>query len=130
MPSVSVGAVSQGYGYREPYHDGRHLVRRSFDRWYGDPLGVVELGPDLAILNYGWSWNPEHNRAAIDEAAARFEPFRQHRIRVLNAYEGDAPKDLLERFGFALVHSAHAWPQAADLHAPDPPSAHRQHHFA
>lgn len=129
VPSVSVGAVEQGHVHREPHHDGRHAVSRRFDRWYGDPLGVVELGPDIAVLNYGWSWDPSHNRAAIEEAAARFEPFRGRRIRILNAYEGDAPEDLLERFGFALVHSAHAWPEAADRHAPDPGTARRQHRF-
>jgi len=121
--SVSFGETAQGLLHREPHYEWRRSASRAFDRWYGDPVGAVDLGGGVAVLNYGWSWEPERNREAIALAAERFEPFRGSRVRVLNAYESEPPSDFLDHFDFALVHSAHAWPRAVAKHAPDRDSA-------
>ena len=118
-PSVSIGTVSQGHHHREPHHAWRGSANRAFDRWFGDPIGVFELAPDVAVLNYGWSWNPEFNGEAIARAGRIFDRFRQHRIRILNAYEGDPPAGFLRRHDFALVSSAHGWPALAKAFAPE-----------
>ncbi|TVS20443.1 MAG: hypothetical protein EA424_03940 [Planctomycetaceae bacterium] len=127
--SLSLGQVEQGYAHREPHYAWRHAANRVFDRWYGDPMGVFEIGPDIAVLNYGWSWEPTYNQEAIDAARDLFAPYRNRRIRVLNAYESEPPREFLEHFGFALVHSAHAWPRARNMHADDPRQV-RGHHFS
>ncbi len=110
--SVSVGEIDQSYRHREPHYDWRASANRVFDRWYGNPMGVVEIGPDIAVLNYGWSWEPRYNRQAIEAAENIFDSYKGHRIRILNAYESEPPHDFLEQFDFALVHTAHAWPRA------------------
>ncbi len=127
--SLSLGEVEQGYAHREPHYAWRDSANRLFDRWYGDPMGAAEISPDIAILNYGWSWEPEYNQEAIDAARDLFEPYRDSRIRVLNAYESEPPREFLDHFDFALVHSAHAWPRARDMHADDPGEV-RGHHFS
>ncbi len=127
--SVSVGEVDQGFLHREPHYDWHHTATRDFDRWYGDPIGVVEIGPEIAVLNYGWSWVPEHNHEAIKAAWRKFESYRESRIRVLNAYESEPTRDFLDHFDFALVHSAHAWPRARAMHADDPQVV-RGYHFS
>ncbi len=73
------------------------------ERWYGDPVGMIDYGPDLCILNFGHAWHVDLSRAEA-LLASRAET----RIKVINAYEPNAPvEDFLDRHRVQLIHDAH-----------------------
>ncbi|MFO8080890.1 MAG: hypothetical protein R6V07_11330 [Armatimonadota bacterium] len=73
-----------------------------FEQWFGPQEGVIDLGPDLCVLNRSLSWYEGTARADALLAARDGA-----RMKVINAFEPNAPTDLLDRHGVALVHDGH-----------------------
>ena len=72
------------------------------EAWYGDPVGLIDIGTRLSVLNFGHPWHFEHRRA---EALLASRP--NAAIRVINAFEGNAPIELLDRHQVRMIHDAH-----------------------
>ena len=73
------------------------------ERWYGDPVGMIDYGPDLCILNFGHAWHVDLSRAEALMASRAGT-----RIKVINAFEPNAPvEDFLDRHRVQLIHDAH-----------------------
>jgi hypothetical protein len=72
------------------------------EKWYGDPVGLIDFGPDLSVLNFGHPWH------VGDSLAEKLLSTRsQTRVKIINAFESNAPLDLLNRHKVAMIHDAH-----------------------
>lgn len=80
---------------------GNHQVF-GHHRWYGPDLGGVVFGPDLFVLNYGLPWHEP-----IKPVVALLEQHRSKRLKVINAFEHNAPNFLLNDYKIAMIHDAH-----------------------
>ena len=80
---------------------GNHQVP-GHEHWYGDPLALVDYGPNLCILNCGRPWHESADRA---DALLNQRP--QTPVKVINAFEHNAPVALLDRHQVCLIHDAH-----------------------
>jgi len=72
------------------------------EAWYGDPVGCVDLGPDLCVLNFGHPWH-----TGMSRAKALFTARPKARLKIINAFEANAPFDFLNRNRVKLIHDAH-----------------------
>lgn len=71
--------------------------------WFGDPVGAVDFGTAFTVVNFGRPWDRD-----FSEADRLFGERRETRIRILNAYEANAPvREFLDRHGIPLLHYAH-----------------------
>ena len=70
---------------------------------FGDPVGIVDFGPHLSILNFGHSWDADISHA--DRLLADREEIP---CKIINAFEHNAPvKDFLDRHNVKMIHDAH-----------------------
>jgi hypothetical protein len=73
-----------------------------FEKWFGPDEGIIDLGPDICILNRSAPWH---------ESTAKVDTLLSARsnasIKIINAFEHNAPVDLLNRHSIALIHEAH-----------------------
>jgi len=72
------------------------------EAWYGDPVGLIDCGPHLSILNHGHPWHTDTSKAEALLASRSGAA-----IRVINAFESNAPLTLLDRHQIRLIHDAH-----------------------
>jgi len=72
------------------------------EAWYGDPVGLIDCGPHLSILNHGHPWHTDTSKADALLASRSGTS-----IRVINAFESNAPLTLLDRHQVRLIHDAH-----------------------
>lgn len=73
------------------------------EQWYGEPVGVVDLGPDICILNFGLRWH-----ADISKADALLSARPNARIKIINSFEHNAPVEaFLDRHRVSLIHDGH-----------------------
>lgn len=71
--------------------------------WFGEPIGIMDFGPQLAVLNFGRAWD-----SGLADAAALLASRSGARIKIINAFEANAPvREFLDQYGVALVHYAH-----------------------
>jgi hypothetical protein len=80
---------------------GNHRVS-GHEEWYGRPVSIVDFGPDLSILNISYPWHGD-----LTPATALLQSRAGRACRIINAFESDAPVDLLDRFRIAYLHDAH-----------------------
>lgn len=80
---------------------GNHRVS-GHEEWYGRPAAMVDFGPDLSILNYTYAWHGD-----MSAAYTLLESRSRTACRLINAFESDAPLDLLDRFRIPYLHDAH-----------------------
>jgi len=99
-PAYIAGALS---GLEMPYavNFGNHQFP-GFERWFGPQEGVIDYGPDLCVLNRSLPWHEDTSQAEA-MLAARADA----RIKVINAFEHNAPIELLDRHRVALIHDGH-----------------------
>ncbi|MBC8354363.1 MAG: hypothetical protein H8E66_20400 [Planctomycetes bacterium] len=99
-PAYISGAVA---GLTRPYviNFGNHQFP-GHEAWYGDPVGLIDIGPRVSVLNFGHPWHVDRSRA---EALLSSRP--NNAIRVINAFEGNAPIELLDRHQVRMIHDAH-----------------------
>ncbi|HIF32290.1 MAG TPA: carboxypeptidase regulatory-like domain-containing protein [Planctomycetaceae bacterium] len=72
------------------------------EKWFGDPVGMVDFGPDMCILNFGHPWHADHSKA---ESLLASRPNCRHKI--INAFESNAPIDWLDQHRVCMIHDAH-----------------------
>jgi hypothetical protein len=99
-PAYISGALA---GLDMPYviNFGNHQFP-GHEAWYGKPVGLIDCGPHVSILNFGHPWHTDKSRA---EALLASRP--NTAIRVINAFESNAPLDLLDRHQVRMIHDAH-----------------------
>ena len=74
------------------------------EAWYGDPVGLIDLGPDISILNYGFPWYADKAKPQANALLAS----RPHAAtKIINAFEANAPLELLDRHRIRMIHDAH-----------------------
>lgn len=72
------------------------------EAWYGDPVGLVDLGPDVSILNFGHPWHMDKSKA--DALLASRSGVS---TKIINAFEHNSPLGLLDRHRVRMIHDAH-----------------------
>ena len=100
-PAYISGALSR---LQVPYviNFGNHQFH-GHEKWYGSPVGIIDYGPDLCILNFGRPWHV--NR---DQADAFLTARQQVSCKIINAFEHNAPvKTFLDKHRVNLIHDAH-----------------------
>ncbi|MBT4138772.1 MAG: hypothetical protein HOE48_12695 [Candidatus Latescibacteria bacterium] len=81
---------------------GNHQIH-GHERWYGDPVGIVDYGPDLSILNFGHPWHVD-----LSQADALLTSRAKTHTKVINALEHNAPVEtFLNKHNVQLIHDAH-----------------------
>ncbi len=73
-----------------------------FEQWYGPQESMIDYGPGLCILNRSLPW---HESTAQADALLSKRPNAQ--IKVINAFEHNAPPELLDNHKIALIHDGH-----------------------
>lgn len=99
-PAYISGALSR---IEVPYlvNFGNHQFH-GHEQWYGDPVSRIDFGPDLSILNYGHPWHH-----GIELADALFSQRPEAKVKIINAFEQNAPLEFLDRHRVAMIHDAH-----------------------
>lgn len=103
-PAYVAGAL---YRLEMPFviNFGNHQVH-GHERWFGKPVGVVDFGPDLCVLNFGLPWESEW-RVADPLLSTR----TQVDCKVINTFEPNAPvREILDRYRIRLIHDGHGPP--------------------
>lgn len=72
------------------------------EAWYGDPVGAIDFGSQLSILNFGHPWHVDKSRAEVLLASRSGTA-----VRVINAFESNAPLDFLDRHQIRMIHDGH-----------------------
>ena len=72
------------------------------ERWFGSQEGIIDFGPDICVLNRSLPWSEP-----VAQADAWFAGRPDARIKIINAFEYNAPTNFLDRHRVALVHDAH-----------------------
>jgi hypothetical protein len=81
------------------------------EEWYGDPVGRIDFGPDLAILNFGRLWFDKDSVAKADKLLAARQ---DSKMKIINAFESNAPIEFLDRHRVRLIHDGHGLGQKVD----------------
>lgn len=99
-PAYVTGALA---GLDMPYviNFGNHQFP-GHEAWYGDPVGLIDCGPHVSVLNFGYPWHTEKSKADTLLASRG-----KTSVRVINAFEANAPLELLNRHSVRLIHDAH-----------------------
>jgi len=99
-PAYISGAMA---GLDMPYvvNFGNHQFP-GHEAWYGDPVGLVDFGPDLCVLNFGHPWHTDTSKPD-----ALFASRPRARMKIINAFEANAPLDFLDRHRVSMIHDAH-----------------------
>lgn len=71
--------------------------------WFGEPIGIVDFGPRLSVLNFGRPWD-----TGLADADALLSSRENVPCKVINAFEANAPvATFLDRHKIAVIHYAH-----------------------
>ena len=99
-PAYVSGALA---GLDMPYiiNFGNHQFS-GHESWYGDPVGLTDFGPHVSVLNFGYPWHTDTSKA---EALLASRP--DTAVRVINAFEANAPISFLDRHQVRMIHDAH-----------------------
>ena len=70
--------------------------------WYGEQVARADFGPRISVLNYGLPWHHGtlHADALLAERAGAS-------IKIINAFEQNAPLSFLDKHRVAMIHDAH-----------------------
>lgn len=72
------------------------------EQWYGDPVSMVNFGPDFSVLNFGHPWHDDYSKAdALLSSRANC------RYKIINAFESNAPVQWLDKHQVCMIHDAH-----------------------
>lgn len=74
------------------------------EKWYGDPVNRIDFGPDISVLNFGHLW---HDRDSIAKANQLLAARPKANMKIINAFESNAPTDFLNRHQIRMIHDAH-----------------------
>ena len=74
------------------------------EKWFGDPVGRVDCGPDIAIMNFGRLWFDE---SSISKAQQLLAARPDAKMKIINAFEANAPHEFLDQHQVRLIHDGH-----------------------
>jgi hypothetical protein len=99
-PAYVSGALA---GLDMPYvvNFGNHQFP-GHEAWYGDPVGLIDCGPHVSVLNFGYPWHTDKSKA---DALLASRPTTV--VRLINAFEANAPLDFLDRHQIRMIHDGH-----------------------
>ncbi len=80
---------------------GNHQFE-GFEQWFGPQENIIDFGPEICVLNRSLPW---HENTA--QANAMFSERPNARIKIINAFEHNAPMELLDTHRIALIHDGH-----------------------
>jgi hypothetical protein len=72
------------------------------EAWYGDPVGLIDFGPNICVLNFGHPW---HVGTARADRLLKSRPLAM--TKIINAFEANAPLEFLDRHRVCMIHDAH-----------------------
>ncbi len=73
------------------------------ERWYGDPVDLIDFGPDLCILNFGHPWHVD-----LSKADALLSSRAGVRCKIINAFEHNAPvESFLDKHQIRMIQDGH-----------------------
>lgn len=72
------------------------------ERWYGPQIGVVDFGPGLCVLNFGYAWDHD-----LSEAETLLSARKSVACKIINTFEQNAPVAFLDRHRIRLLHDGH-----------------------
>ena len=72
------------------------------EAWYGDPVGLIDFGPGLCVLNFGHPW---HVGTARADRLLTSRPAAS--MKIINAFESNAPVPFLDRHKVCMIHDGH-----------------------
>ena len=72
------------------------------EKWYGDPVGLVNFGPNFSVLNFGHPWHNDRSKAD-----ALLASIPDCRYKIINAFEANAPIEWLNQRRICMIHDAH-----------------------
>ncbi len=112
-PAYVSGALA---GLDMPYtiNFGNHQFP-GHEAWYGDPVGLIDCGPHVSVLNFGHLWYSDRSKA---NALLASRP--KAAVRVINAFESNAPLELLNRHSVRMIHDAHGIGKKVDSYGTTP----------
>jgi hypothetical protein len=99
-PAYVSGALSR---LEMPYviNFGNHQFP-GHEKWFGDPVGMIDFGPDISVLNFGHPWHVDLSKAESLLA------LRASRLcKIINSFEQNAPIALLDTHQIRMIHDAH-----------------------
>lgn len=102
--AVNPGYISGAMSFLDmPYmiNFGNHQFP-GHEAWYGNPVNIVDFGPDLSVLNFGHPWHDDRSQADSLLAARG-----QVSTKIINAFESNAPLSLLDSHSIRMIHDAH-----------------------
>lgn len=85
------------------------------EAWYGDPVGLIDCGPNVSVLNFGYLWYSDTSKAS---ALLASRP--KTTVRVINGFESNAPLGLLNRHSVRMIHDAHGIGKKVDNYGDTP----------
>ena len=99
-PAYISGAMAS---LRSPYmvNFGNHQMP-GHKHWYGADIQIVQLTPQINILNYAIPWF--HGTEA---ASGLFNRYDNSTYNIINGFEANAPIEFLNRHKVRLIHDAH-----------------------
>ncbi len=99
-PAYISGAMS---GLHMPYlvNFGNHQFH-GHEKWFGDPVNIVDFGPDLTFLNFGHPWH-----VGTSLANELLTSRKGARMKIINAFEANPPLSLLDTNRVCMIHDAH-----------------------
>ena len=72
------------------------------ETWYGDPVGRIDFGPRISVLNFGHPW---HIGTARADRLLGERPGAT--IKIINAFEANAPVEFFDRHRVCMIHDGH-----------------------
>lgn len=72
------------------------------ESWYGDPVSITDFGLELSVLNFGHPWHVD-----VSKADALLAARKQTHVKIINAFESNAPLSLFNSHRICMIHDAH-----------------------
>jgi len=72
------------------------------ETWYGDPVGRIDFGPRISVLNFGHPW---HTGTARADRLLGERP--EATMKIVNGFEANAPVDFFNRHRISMIHDGH-----------------------
>lgn len=72
------------------------------EAWYGDPVGRIDFGPRISVLNFGHPW---HTGTARADRLLGERP--KATMKIVNGFEANAPVEFFNRHQVRMIHDGH-----------------------
>ena len=99
-PAYVSGALSR---LQVPYvvNFGNHQFA-GHEAWFGDPVGRIDFGPQISVLNFGHPWH-----VGTAQADRLLSERRAAEMKIINAFEANAPVEFFDRHKVRMIHDGH-----------------------